>query len=62
MFTADPQDALLLAHERRDRLHAEAAAERFRAHSPKRRALAAVLRRAANRLDPAPLAKTATSQ
>jgi hypothetical protein len=62
MIISDPQDTLLIARERANRLRAEAAAERFRAHSPKRRALAAGLRRAANRLDPAPLAKTATSQ
>jgi hypothetical protein len=48
MFTSDPRDALVFAHERARRLCAGA--------SGTRRALAASLRRAANRLDPAPLA------
>jgi hypothetical protein len=63
MIISDPHDTLLMARERADRLHAEAAAERFSASATKRRrAAAALLRRAANRLDPAPLATTATSQ
>jgi hypothetical protein len=62
MLIIDPHDALLVARERSDRLHAQAAAERFRTPSAKRRAVAALLRHAANRLDPAPLAQAAASQ
>jgi hypothetical protein len=57
MSTLDPLDALFLAHERGRRLRAEAAAERLRSTSGTRRALAVSLRRAADRLDPAPLAR-----
>jgi hypothetical protein len=56
MFTSDPRDALLIAHERPRRLRAETAAERLRRASGPRHALAAILRRAADRLDPAALA------
>jgi hypothetical protein len=59
MFTSDPRDALVLAHEHARHLHAETAAERLRGASGTRHALAAFLRRAANRLDPAPLAPRA---
>jgi hypothetical protein len=57
MFTSDPLDALVVAHERSRRLRAEAAAERLRDTSSIRRALAVSLRRAADRLDPTPLAR-----
>jgi hypothetical protein len=57
MIITDPQDTLLMAQVRANRLHGEAAAERFSASTAKRRrAVAELLRRAANRLDPAPLA------
>jgi hypothetical protein len=56
MFISDPHDALRLVHDRGDRLRAEAEAERlFHTPSGTRRALAASLRRAADRLDPAVL-------
>ena len=51
----DAHDQLALAHEHGRRLQAEAAAERL-APARGRRALAASLRRAADRLDPAPRA------
>ncbi|HYT51746.1 MAG TPA: hypothetical protein VEL10_06045 [Gaiellaceae bacterium] len=57
MFTNDPLDALVAAHERARQLRAEAAAERLRGTSGTRRALAVSLRRAADRLDPAPLGR-----
>ena len=60
MLTSDPLDALVLAHERGRRLRAEAAAERLRSTSGTRHAVAAYLRRAADRLDPAPLARRTT--
>lgn len=60
MFTSDARDALLVAHERPRRLREETAAERLRRASGARRALAASLRRAANHLDPAPLAPRPT--
>ena len=56
MFNSDPHDALAVAHRHAGHLRAERAAERLRRASVTRRALAASLRRAANRLDPAPLA------
>jgi hypothetical protein len=57
MFTTHPHDALVLAHERARHLRAETAAERLRRASATRRALAASLRRTADRLDPLPLAQ-----
>jgi hypothetical protein len=48
-------DQLAVAQERGQRLRADAAAARLRAPSKPRRALAAILRRAADRLDPGPL-------
>jgi hypothetical protein len=57
MFTSHPYDALVLAHERARRLRAESAAEHLRGSSATRRALAASLRRTADRLDPLPLAQ-----
>jgi hypothetical protein len=56
MSITDPRDALVIAHEHGRRLRAEAEAERlFRGRSGARRAVAASLRRIADRLDPAPL-------
>jgi uncharacterized membrane protein YfbV (UPF0208 family) len=56
MVASDPRDALVLAHEHIRHLREETAAERLRRKSPTRRALADSLRRAADRLDRAPLA------
>jgi hypothetical protein len=56
MFSSHSRDALVLAHERGRHLGEEAAAERLRRVSATRRALAASLRRAANRRGAAPLA------
>ncbi|HEV8249286.1 MAG TPA: hypothetical protein VGQ15_04890 [Gaiellaceae bacterium] len=56
LLIPDPRDHLAVAHERGRRLRSEAAAERMSAPLGPRRALAASLRRAADRLDPAPLA------
>jgi hypothetical protein len=56
MFTSDPRDALMVAHEHARHLREERAAERLRNAAGTRRAVAASLRRAANRLDPTPLA------
>ncbi len=53
MLTSD-HDALLVAHERARHLRDEATAERLRPASGTRYVLAAGLRFAANRLDPAP--------
>ena len=55
MFTNNPHDALVLAHERACHLRAEPAVDRLQRGPGTRRALAASLRRAANRLDPTPL-------
>jgi hypothetical protein len=57
MFTSDPRDALVLAHDRTRHLRAETAANRLRRASVARRALAASLRRTADRLDPLPFAQ-----
>lgn len=51
----DPRDQLTVAHERGHRLRTDAAADRLSGPSGARRVLAASLRRAADRLDPAPL-------
>jgi hypothetical protein len=56
VFSSNPRDALAVAHQHARHLRAERAAERLRRGSVTRRALAASLRSAANRLDPAPLA------
>jgi hypothetical protein len=56
MLTSDTRDALVVAHQHARHLREERAAERLRNASGTRRALAASLRSAANRLDPAPLA------
>jgi hypothetical protein len=58
MFITDPLDALGVAHARGRQLRAEAAAERLPGTSGTRRAIAVSLRRAADRLDPAALART----
>ena len=60
MFTSDPRDALVFAHEHARRLRRETAAERLRRASCARRVLAASLRHAANRLDPAAFAPRPT--
>jgi hypothetical protein len=51
----DPRDQLTIAHERGERFRSEASAERLDGSQGARRALAASLRRVADRLDPAPL-------
>ncbi len=55
MFTPHPQDALLLAHAHLRRLRDEAAAERPGGAPTLRSTIAASLRHAADRLDPAAL-------
>jgi hypothetical protein len=56
MFSSDPRDLLVLAHQYTGHLREEAAAHHLRRRAWTRRAFAASLRRAANRLDPSPLA------
>jgi hypothetical protein len=56
MLTIDARDALVLAKERTSHLREEAAGERLRTGSKTRQVLAALLHRAANRLQPAPVA------
>ena len=56
MFTSDPAAALIVAHQHARHLRDETAAGRLHRVPGARRALAASLRRAANRLDPTPLA------
>jgi hypothetical protein len=55
MLISDPHDALVLARERACRLREEAAPGHPGRPSATRRALAASLRRLADRLHPAPL-------
>jgi len=55
MLLPDARDQLLVAHERGQRFRDEGEAERLRRRFSTRRALAVSLRRAADRLDPAPL-------
>jgi hypothetical protein len=55
MLVPDARDQLTVAHERGEQLRSEAAADRLHASHGPRRALAASLRRVADRLDPAPL-------
>jgi hypothetical protein len=55
-LTPDARDQLMLAHEHGDDLRADAAALQMRGRRSSRRALAAKLRRAADHLDPGPLA------
>jgi hypothetical protein len=62
MITSTPRDELAVVHERGGRLRAEAEAERLRGPSTTRHALAASLRRAADRLDRAPFARIPASQ
>ena len=52
MYSTDPHDALVMAHEHARHLRDEAAAERFRRTRGTRHALAGSLRRLADRLDP----------
>ena len=56
MIITDPRDALALSEQRSAQFQAEAAAERLREPSVVRRGLARFMRRAADRLDPAPRA------
>ena len=62
MSISDSFDALGVAHDRGRRLRVEAATERLRGTSGTRSALAMFLRRAAERLDPAPLARRPVSR
>lgn len=62
MLSTDPLDALVLDHARARDLRAQAAVERLRPISTTRRAAAGLLRRAANRLDRAPIARRPASQ
>jgi hypothetical protein len=55
LLIPDHLDQLAVAQERGQQLRDDAAAGRLGAPSKPRRALAAILRRAADRLDPAPL-------
>jgi hypothetical protein len=57
MFHGNPLDALARAHQHGDDRRAEADAERLRGTHGTRRVLAASLRRAADLLDPSPLAR-----
>lgn len=56
MFISDPHDELIVAHDHGRRLHEERAAEGFRRAPRRGRSLAALFRRAADRLDPTPVA------
>ena len=56
MFVTHPRDTLVFVHERTRQLREAAAGDRLRRGSGTRHVLAAALRRAATRLDPAPLA------
>jgi hypothetical protein len=62
MFTSDSHGALALAHERGRHLRTEAEADRLRGTSQRRPALAASLRRAADRLESASLAGRPAAQ
>lgn len=62
MSTPHPHDALALAHEHGRALRADAAAERLHIHVGLRDAVAASLRRAADRLDPSPVARVRMSR
>ena len=60
MFSTDPRDALLVAHAHGRHLREEMASNHQRGSAEAtRRALAATLRRVANRLDPTPLVQRA---
>ena len=59
MFTSDPRDVLVVAHDHIRHLREETSANRFRPRTKARRTLAASLRRAAERLDPTALAPRA---
>ncbi len=58
-FTSDGRSALLVADEHAANLRADAAGERGRGRPGPRRALAASLRRVADRLEPSALAPRA---
>ena len=60
MFIPDPRYTLVFAHEHARRLQEDTAADRLRRSPAVRHALAASLRRLANRLDRTPLT-TATA-
>jgi hypothetical protein len=62
MFTSSSLDALVVAHQRGRELQAQAAAERLGGRSGLRGALAAYLRHAADRLDPAPVTRRPVRQ
>jgi hypothetical protein len=55
MFANDPRDALALLESRGRSLRQERAAEAFRRTERRGASLAALLRRAADRLDPTPV-------
>ena len=55
MFISDPRDTLEVVHGRGRALHRERAAEGFRRSARRGASLAALLRRAADRLDPTPV-------
>jgi hypothetical protein len=56
MFISDPRDTLEVVHSRGRDLRRERAAEGFRRGARRGASLAALLRRAADRLDPTPVA------
>jgi hypothetical protein len=56
MLATHPDDVLILAHDHARHLREEQAAELLRPAHRRGRPLAALLRRLADRLDPAPLA------
>jgi hypothetical protein len=55
MFISDPRDTLEVVHSRGRALRRERAAEEFRRSTRRGASLAALLRRAADRLDPTPV-------
>ncbi len=59
MFTSNTSDALAFAYERARQLREETAAKRLRRAAKTGCSLAALLRRAADRIDPPPLAHRA---
>ena len=56
MFISDPRDELAVVHSRARTLHEERAAEGFRRATRRGAFLAELLRRAADHLDPTPVA------
>jgi len=59
MLTNHPLDTLAVVHQRGRQLRADAASEAVRASSKTRHVLAVALRRAADHLEPAPIARRA---